>query len=636
MGTLAGRIGIRTSVQRVVDALDAFHLFVLAGVLSGEAENGHSSLESLRSRLGGANAETLAATVDSLLNLALLWGDTDHLRTVANVAEAVGAAPLPQASATPPVVQVREYTPAELDRLGTTAVLESLRLVEALCEEWTRSAPALLRTGGVALRDLRRSARTMQVDDMTCALYVEVAYAAGLVNATTGVEPVYLPTEEYDRWLEAPAARRWTTLATAWLSMSRQPSLVLQRGERDRTLTALSPDIDRGNAATIRSGVLDVLSSLQPGAVPTGRDEIVALMQWHAPRRAAAQRQFVEAILAEGDLLGVTAAGGLTGYSRTLRAGSREVAEQVLDSALPTPVAEFVLQPDLTVVVPGPPTAELGRELSVVADLESSGGASVYRVTEATIRRALDVGQSADQLTAFFTMTSRTPVPQSLTYLITDAARRHGTLRAGLASTYLRSEDPVLLDRVVADRATASAQLRRIAPTVVISPLPLARVLEVLRAAGHSPAAEAGDGSVVSLDTEPPRAATRPPARTFATRMATFDSTTQRLDLVKRIRSGDALTALSRRVQPVAQQVPGVTSAATMGLLRNAIREGQRVLVGIAETDGTATRHTILPISMAGGFVRGHDNETQSLKSFPLHRITGVALIDDEETPTFE
>jgi hypothetical protein len=630
IGTLASRIGIRTSVQRVVDTLDAFHLSVLAAVLAIESANGHASLDLVATKLGDIDSDTIASAVNGLLDLALLWGDNEHLRAVSNVAESVGAAPsLPSVSAVPPSVEVREYSPAELDRLGATAVLEALRLVEVLCEEWTRGAPALLRTGGVSLRDLRRTARVMQVDEPICALYIEVAFAAGLLNATTGVEPVYLPTDEYDRWLDAAVAARWSRLASAWLSMSRQPSLVLQRGERERTLTALSPDIDRGNAATIRGGVLDVLSTLPPGTAPIGRGEILALLQWHAPRRAAAQRQFVEAVLAEADLLGVTAAGGLTGYSRTLRGGSREVAEQVLDSALPAPVTEFVLQPDLTVVVPGPPTPELGRELSLVADLESSGGASVFRVTESTIRRALDAGQSADQLTTFFATTSRTPVPQSLTYLIADAARRHGTLRAGLASTYLRSEDVALLDRVVADRATAGAQLRRIAPTVVVSPLPLARLLEVLRSAGHSPAAESGDGEVVSLNAEAPRAPTRQPPRTFATRMASFDSTTQRLDLVKRIRSGDALTALSRRVQPVAQQVPGVTSAATMGVLRTAIREGQRVLIGVAETDGTSTRHTILPISMAGGFVRGHDGETQRLKSFPLHRITGVAVIDE-------
>lgn len=636
LATLAGRVGVRTSVQRVVDTLNAFALAVLEAVVLTAAQQPHNQtdLDSVLSLLGSAEPEYVAGAVDDLLTLALLWGSHAQLHPVANVGEALGPVRAfgEHVTAQPAVVAVREYSPAELDSLGTTAVLESLRLVEALCEEWTAAPPHLLRSGGLSLRDLRRTTKAMQVDDPTAALYIEVAFAAGLINATHGVEPVYLPTEEYDDWLIQPAATRWASLAAAWLNMSRQPTLVLQRGERERTLTPLSPDIERGNAPALRAHVLDVLSALAPGAAPTNREDVLNLLAWHAPRRAATQRGFAAAILTEADQLGATAAGGLTGYSRTLRAGSRAVAEQVLQSALPLPVDNFLLQPDLTAVVPGPPTAELARMLALVGDLESSGGASVFRITEATIRRSLDTGRTAEELNAFFATKSKTAVPQGLEYLIADAAKRHGHLRAGVATTYLRSQDEALLDRAVADRATSALQLRRIAPTIVVSAQPLGRVLDVLRAASYAPAAESPDGEVVSLAFDAPRAPSRPPARTFATRMASLDSSTQRLDLVKRIRSGDVLHELSRRVQPLAQQVPGVTSAATMGLLRNAIREGHRVLIGCAEPDGTSTRHTILPISMAGGFVRGHDSESAALKSFPLHRVTGVAVLDEDET----
>ena len=94
-------------------------------------------------------------------------------------------------------------------------------------------------------------------------------------------------------------------------------------------------------------------------------------------------------------------------------------------------------------------------------------------------------------------------------------------------------------------------------------------------------------------------------------------------ELVKRVRSGDALTEISRRVAPIAQQVPGVTSAATMGMLREAIREGRRVLLGVAEADGTADPAHILPISMAGGFVRGHEegrDRAGRVPAAPHHR----------------
>ncbi len=93
----------------------------------------------------------------------------------------------------------------------------------------------------------------------------------------------------------------------------------------------------------------------------------------------------------------------------------------------------------------------------MVAEPESAGGASVYRVTPAAVRRALDAGYAADDLHALFRRRSRTPVPQALTYLIDDVARRHGGLRVGRAGSYLRSDDEALVAEVLADRRLAGA-----------------------------------------------------------------------------------------------------------------------------------------------------------------------------------
>jgi hypothetical protein len=327
-------------------------------------------------------------------------------------------------------------------------------------------------------------------------------------------------------------------------------------------------------------------------------------------------------------VLGVTAAGGLTGYSRTLRAGSRVVAEQVLANALPEPVGHLLAQPDLTLVVPGPPTPELAAELSLAADLESTGGAYVYRVTETSVRRALDAGRSGADLDALITQRSRTPVPQALHYLIEDGARRHGRLRIGPAASYLRCDDEPLLSRVLADRDLAPLQLRRLAPTIVISPASINQVVTALREAGYAPGAEAPDGGLISLQADQPRAPSRATVRPVHSRIA---DASHYPDLVRRMRAGEEITQLSRRVTSAPQDIPGVTSATTMGLLREAIRAGRRVLLGCAEPDGTATRHTILPISMAGGYVRGHEPDEPRLQSFPLHRLTAVSVLDDDE-----
>jgi hypothetical protein len=724
---LASRLGVRSSVQRAVDGLNAFTLRVLEALVLTSSD-GQTPPAQAVALLGGA--EGVDGALAELYELALIWGGDDVVHLIVAVRDVIGSYPaglgrpfteisgarpapydspealaaliatvddtereildrlaagppvgvvrgaadrqVPHAdqspphrliargllvpidaqtvelprevglalrssamgavSTRPPDIELLEREPAQLDRLGTTAVLDTVRQVESLAETWTHRPPPVLRAGGIGVRELRRTARDLDVEEPVAALIAEIAHAAGLIGATTGIDPVYLPTVEYDIWQRQPSAQRWGELAVAWLGMTRQPSLVSQRGERERLLTALGPDVERGTIPALRAQVLQVLTSLPPGAAPVARSAVLARLAWEAPRRARAQRPSAAAILAEADQLGITAAGGLTGYSRTLLNGTRAVAEQVLAGALPEPVDTFVVQPDLTIVVPGPPTARLGAELALVADLESTGGANVYRITEASVRRALDADRSAADLTRLMGEHSSTPIPQALTYLIDDVARRHGLLRAGLASAYLRCDDEALLARVVADRGTAALGLRRIAPTVVVCEAPVARVLEVLRGAGYAPAGESADGAVVTLTAQAPRAPSRPTGRSLRARVAAQPGA-HLTELVRRVRSGDTVTTLHERVAPIAQQVPGVTSATTMGVLREAIRESRPVWLGYASPDGTMSQHTILPISMAGGTVRGHEADSQQLQSFALHRITAVSIVgrDDDE-----
>jgi hypothetical protein len=581
----------------------------------------------IRQPVNGAEPSPALSLVDRGLLIPI---DAQTVELPRELGLALRPSPLGPVDTAPPEIDVTEREPGDLDRLGTTAVLETLRLVDALAELWTAAPPAQLRSGGIGVRELRRTAKALGVDETVAVLIAEVAYSAGLVNATHGFEPCYLPTAEYDTWRAHGSATRWADLASAWIAMTRQPNLVNERGDRDRLITLLGPDAERGTVPALRTQLLDTLAALPAGAAPSGPDQVLRRIAWSAPRRASGQRSLAAAVLAEADVLGITAAGGLTGYTRTMLSGSRAVAEQVLSSALPEPVDYFLVQPDLTVVVPGPPTPDLAGELALMADLESTGGASVYRVTPGSVRRALDAGRTGTGIAALITQRSRTPVPQSLQYLIDDLARRHGTLRAGTATAYLRCADEALLARVLADRDVGSLDLRRIAPTVVISTAPVSRVLDVLRSAGYAPAAEDPNGEVIALGAEPARAPSRQPARAARLR-TTHPSTAHYADLVRRVRSGDSLTTMSTHVPPLAQQVPGVTSAATMGRLREAIQNGRRVMLAVADADGTTSRHTLLPISMAAGTVRGLQDGREGLAAFQLHRISGVALIDDTE-----
>ena len=198
--------------------------------------------------------------------------------------------PAGRVAATPPDIAVTQRSPSELDRAGGTAVLEALRLVDALASLWTAHAPAQLRSGGVGVRDLRRTARELNVPETTVALLAETAAAAGLVNATHEYESVYLPTPEFDDWSRRPPAARWTALAEAWLAMTRQPSAVSQRGDRDRVIAVLGPDAERGTLPALRRAVLGVLTALPPGSAPADRGDVLAHLArrcWRRPTCSA-------------------------------------------------------------------------------------------------------------------------------------------------------------------------------------------------------------------------------------------------------------------------------------------------------------------------------------------------------------
>jgi Helicase conserved C-terminal domain len=538
----------------------------------------------------------------------------------------------------PAAMPVIERGAAVIDGGGATAVLETVRLVELLLTTLSDEPAGQLRAGGLGVRDLRRLARALDASEPVTALLLEVAGEAGLLASSGLVDPHYLPTTEFDSWLERETAGRWVRLAGGWLAMTRQPSLVGQKDDREKTIAPLSADVERHSAPALRRQLLRLLADLPPGAAPADDDAVLARLAWQAPRRAAAHRRSAAAILTEAAILGVTGYGALPGYARALLDGAETGAVRaeanaadLLAAALPDPVEEFLLQPDLTAVVPGPPGPRLQRDLALVADLESAGGAAVYRISPGSLRRALDHGWTGADLLRFFGASSRTPVPQALEYLIGEAATQHGRLRAGGATSYLRCDDALLLDRVLAEPGLDSLGLQRLAPTVLVSQAGINLLLERLRAHGYAPAAEAADGSVLTLAGEPARVTARPQHSRIGRVRTNTISDGQLAEVIGRLRASEKLaSAISNATNRVSQEVPGVTTASILELLRTAVREELTIAIGYVDDTGTPSQRTLLPISLGGGMIRGHDPQDTRLRSYPLQRITTVSVLTDD------
>ncbi|MEV8504271.1 helicase-associated domain-containing protein [Actinoplanes sp. NPDC051475] len=577
-----------------------------------------------------------------------------------------------------PLGELRPFPPSpsgpvrdlkSVDSAGAGQVMEAVRTTEALLEALSGEPAPVLKTGGLGVRDLKRLARAAGADEPATALLLEVAYAAGLLGesdvagtargvttsrATGAADEIFLPTGAYDLWRALSVAQRWWALATGWLVMTRQPGLVGQRDDRDKPINALSPDAERAGAPQARREVLAALAELPPGTAPAA-DDVLALLAWQAPRRARGREQTHRDALAGAATLGLSGRGALTSYGRLLESGDDRAegdplgagpggermsgvseAVRALDALLPAPVDHVLVQADLSVVVPGPPEPELAAELEVIAELESAGGASVHRVTPASVRRALDVGYAATDLHGLLQRRSRTPIPQALTYLIDDAARKHGGLRAGSAGSYVRSDDEALIAEVLADKRLTTASLRRLAPTVLVSPLQLARLLGALRDAGFAPVAEDAAGSAVLSRPKVRRAPGRTPVSARIAEPAGPLLAGPRLaGVVEQIRRGDIATRAARRA-PVTvraangQSVPGLTSVQAhtqaMAVLQQAVRDKARVWVGYVDAHGATLSRLVRAVSLSAGYLRAEDERTETLHTFALHRVTAAVL----------
>ena len=384
-----------------------------------------------------------------------------------------------------------------VDKVAAGAAFEAVRRVELLLDHWGTRPPSALRSGGLAVRDLKAAALLLQVDEPTTALLVETAHAAGLLATGLGPdgEAAWLPTDELDRWVTRDAGERWQVLARAWLESPRLPGLVGRKDPAGKTWNALVPELTGVHQVETRRLTLSVVADLPAGevlATGTGVAGVVARVAWLRPRRPRSRADQVLWAVEEAAALGVTGLGGLASYSRALLAGDDAAA--LLEPLLPAPVDHVLVQADLTAVAPGPLESSLARRLQVVADVESRGGATVYRFTPGSVRRALDLGWTAVEVHDFLGTVSRTPVPQPLTYLVDDTARTFGSVRVGHAEAFLRADDEAALSEILHHPQARTLGLRRLAPTVLISDTPIDVLLPRLRDLGAAPVVEAPTG----------------------------------------------------------------------------------------------------------------------------------------------
>lgn len=568
----------RTSVQAALERLDR-GILALLGVAGELAEStGAPTAEQLAARLEVPVAEVrerLAVALDA----GLIGAESGRYAPWDAVVEQLRAWPafgLPASrdleSSTPPAVlePVSEADVRFIDRgagdraFGTLgAVTETLLAL--------RDAPARrLTRGGLALPDARRLAGIAGVPTEEVELLLDIAARAGL-TVLAGTE--WVPTAALSGWLAGSRVKRWTELASGWLS--RLPEDLR--------------DLLRSRAHAVwGDGLLDYLGWLYPAGGA-----------WIRERAAAAAR--------EAELLGITGAGApSTAGSRLLLDGTAAAAAAMAET-FPPEVDTVYLQHDLTVIAPGPLRVDLETRLRGMAEVEARGVASSFRITAVSLTRAFVAGETADGIRAFLAGLSLTGIPQPLEYLLADTAARFGALRVGrlaeAAGAYVRSADDDLLGQLAVDQALTPLGLERGGPHRLVTRFDVGLLYSSLLDARYPVVAENADGEIIALTTAERRAASG-----------------------GGVVSDDTAVLLVSRMRESAAAAPEEADRAWLARqLELAIKGKVTVAVTVRLPDDSLAEYVLEPAALAGGRLRARDRRSDIERTLPLSSIVAVA-----------
>lgn len=539
---------------------------------------------------------------------------------------------------------------------------EAVRLVAALLEEWGREGGTIRRTGGVSARALARTADALGLEADAAARIIEIAAAAGLLGLDED-GAAWVPSSQAAGWLTDSLPQRWAPLALAWSGSARTPWLTGTRDDDGTLRAVLSPDLEAGWAARLRTRVLALLGDLPPGASATPAF-VRAALTWQSPRRLIPGGA-ISAVLAEAETLGITGGGALTEAGRILArraaasldeqapglsggpggptdpgdAGRAEEAggeahaeplsddqaltalETALAADLPAAVEMILVQSDLTAIVPGRPAPELAALLERTSVVESRGGALTVRFTPESVRGALDVGYRAEEITQEIGRYSPTPLPDSLSVLIQDAARHHGAVRVRAVSALLRISDEATAAGLLAEPRLRDLGLDQVAPGILVATASAGQVLRELRATGLAPVTEDASGHLVVG-----------PATAQQARRAPEPTRPGSEHSVRRRRPGrrELTTLVGRlRVGQEALQAAGEAAVATdpvhaLAVLRQAQSSRSRLRLSLAGPDGAVQERQVRVMAVEPGRVRLRDVVRETELTVAVHRIVSV------------
>jgi Helicase conserved C-terminal domain len=579
---LAEKLLDEGAVQTALSRIDRPTLATLAIVAESNsaltAKDVAAGIESL-----GAPSVNTAEHLDSLVELALLDQVAGRFFAYDAVAAQLKSWPtlgLPSFAelASPPPAALEPVSPTNSRFTDHVAAEHAFATTATLLEyvsELEREPARELARGGIALPDSKRLAAATAVErDELPALHA-IAMNSGLLVLDAGH---WMPSNSALAWLGQSTPERWGTLAATWLD---------------------------GLPSDIRELLSERLHAVWG-------EHVEEFVLWLYPAGGEWMHERMREYVAFAERLGITANGVPSTPGATLLAEGRSAAMLAMASLFPEEVDKVYLQHDLSIVAPGPLVTEIDQRLRGLAIVESRAIAVTYRVSAASVNRALASGETAESINRFLSGISLSGVPQPLSYLISDTAARHGTLRVGSvanlsnpeesvgfgANSYIRSNDVGLIGILMADQRLAAISLRRSGNNRIFSAFDTDTVFWSLNDARYAVAMEDAAGEIV-------HATRRQPVRAQTAEV-------------------EPTTAIVERLRATTDSAPSTGRAWLERQLDVAIKSRLIVTVTVMMPDGTATEYLIEPTGLAGGRLRALDRKADIERTLPLSSILEV------------
>lgn len=480
---------------------------------------------------------------------------------------------------------------APADATDTTGWFAPALTATAQCawvlRELERSPAKLNRGGTIAstwVKVTEERVRIPQIDQLLTLLR-----AAGLLS----IEGADVTPQAY-AWLQASHEDRWVDIARAAIATAPAQFVSAIRPKAVASISFARLD----DAAAVTAAIAHEYPLVEPSTQAAVRD---AVDLW--------QR------------IGITFHGALSPASRSIIAGTQSPHIDDFPDAAPG----VYIQPDLSVIVPGPlaPTDE--AELALLALPEQIGVASTLRITEASLGEAIERGSDTADIRATLERLSLTGIPQPLAYLVTSLGERAGTVivsehhgdvgrsRIDFARSDLRATIQV-------DRSLSHLQLH---DTPAAGPAPLTSDAVDSEIAPLFSKLRADHVLAALIDA-------RYPARAHSSLVSTLSYDPRRVtEATKKRAAASAPHTDEDAASPLEQLIDRVLAAAVDGpgdisrQITLAIRDRRAVRVTV-EIRGDRREFSLLPVSLSAGRMRALDEAAGVERTFPLEAITEI------------